>query len=79
MTRLQLENSSKDNVEILRKNFDSDFFNSKDFLPHWEIMEELDIFDQKRAGKITGSMFAILKGSGSKLLRSLISFAFDIF
>ena len=71
--------SSKDNVEILRENFNSAFFNSKPFLPHWEIMESLDIFDQSRAGKVTGSMFAILKGSGSKLLRSLISFAFDIF
>lgn len=71
--------SSKDNVEIFRENFEPDFFNSKDFLPHWEIMEELDIFDQERAGKITGSMFAILKGSGSKLLRSLVSFAFDLF
>ena len=71
--------SSKDNVEILRENFDSDFFNSKAFPPHWKIMEELNIFEQARAGKITGSMFSILKGSGSKLLRSLISFAFDIF
>ena len=71
--------SSKDNVEILRENFDSDFFHSKDFPPHWEVMEELGIFDQKRAGKITGSMFAVLKGPGAKLLRSLVSFAFDIF
>ena len=70
---------SKDNVEILRENFDSDFFNSKDFLPHWEIMEELDIFEQKRAGKITGSMFAVLKGSGAKLLRALVALAFDTF
>ena len=72
-------NSSKDNVEICRENFDSNFFNSKNFPPHWEIMEELDIFDQKRASKITGSMFALLKGPGAKLLRSLVSFAFDIF
>ena len=71
--------SNQDNVEILRENFEADFFNSKKFLPHWKIMEELDIFDQERASKITGSMFAILKGSGAKLLRSLISFAFDIF
>lgn len=71
--------SSRDNVEILRENFDSSAFNSGDFLPHWEIMEELDIFDQQRAGKITGSMFAVLKGSGAKLLRSLLTFAFDIF
>ena len=71
--------SSKDNVEILRENFNEAFFQSKDFLSHWEIMDELDIFDQKRAGKISGSMFAVLKGSGAKLLRALIAFAFDIF
>ena len=71
--------SSKENVEILRANFDADFFNSRDFLPHWKIMEELDIFDQERAGKITGSMFAVLKGSGAKLLRALVAFAFDLF
>ena len=72
--------SSKDNVEILRDGFSQDILSLKDFfLPHWEVMEELNIFDQKRAGKITGSMFAILKGSGAKLLRSLVSFAFDIF
>ena len=71
--------SSKDNVEVLKENFNSEFFNSKKFPAHWEIMEELNIFDQKRAGKITGSMFAVLKGSGAKLLRSLIAFAFDLF
>ena len=71
--------SSKDNVEILRGNFDPEFFKSQKFLPHWEIMEKLALFDQKRAGKITGSMFAVLKGSGAKLLRSLIAFAFDLF
>ena len=71
--------SSEDNVEILRENFETDFFDSKQFAPHWKIMEELDIFDQARASKITGSMFSILKGSGAKLLRSLISFAFDLF
>ncbi len=71
--------SSQDNVEILRENFNSKLFQSKSFPPHWEIMEELGIFDQKRAGKITGSMFAVLKGSGAKLLRSLIALAFDVF
>ena len=74
-----LGNSSKDNVEILRENFDSNFFKSRAFPPHWEIMKDLNIFDQERAGKITGSMFAILKGRGAKLLRSLIAFAFDTF
>ena len=72
-------NSSQNNIEILRENFQPDYFQSREWLPHWKIMEDLDIFDQKRAGKITGSMFAVLKGPGAKLLRALISFAFDIF
>lgn len=71
--------SSADNKEIMRENFDLEFFDSQEFLPHWNIMEKLDIFDQKRASKITGSLFAVLKGSGAKLLRSLLSFGFDLF
>ena len=71
--------SSEDNLEVLRENFNPAFFNSREFLPHWKIMEELDIFDQVRASKISGSLFSVLKGSGAKLLRSLISFAFDLF
>ena len=71
--------SSQDNVEILREGFDEDFFKSQKFIAHWDIMEELDIFDQQRASKISGSLFAVLKGSGAKLLRSLIAFAFDLF
>ena len=71
--------SSQNNVEVLRENFDPQLYNSQKFQPHWEIMEELDIFDQMRAGKITGSMFSVLKGSGAKLLRSLLLFAFEIF
>ena len=71
--------SSQNNVEVLRENFDPQLYSSKKFQPHWEIMEELDIFDQMRASKITGSMFSVLKGSGAKLLRSLLLFAFEIF
>ena len=72
------DKAPEDNIEIQRGNWDPKLLNSQ-IPPHWEIMEELGIFDQKRAGKITGSMFAILKGSGAKLLRSLISFALDLF
>jgi len=71
--------SSQDNVEVLRGGFNEDFFKSREFPAHWDIMEELGLFDQERASKISGSLFAVLKGSGAKLLRSLISFAFDLF
>lgn len=68
---------SENNVEILKE--DKQEYKNKTIPPHWEIMEKLQLFDQARASKITGSMFAVLKGSGAKLLRSLIDFAFDIF
>ena len=67
------------NKEILRENHAPADYEGKSFRPHWEIMEDLGIFDQKRAGKIAGSMFAVLRGAGAKLLRALISFAFELY
>lgn len=70
---------SKSNKVTQTKNYDPTKYEGLDIPPHWEIMESLNIFDQARASKITGSMFAILKGSGSQLLRSLVSFAYEVF
>ena len=52
---------------------------SKKSPPHWEIAEELGILDQKRASKISGPLFAVLRGDGAKLLRALLSLAFQMF
>ena len=46
--------------------------------PHWEIGENLDIIDFKRAAKISGARFYVLKGLGAKLERSLISWMIDL-
>jgi seryl-tRNA synthetase len=46
--------------------------------PHWEIGENLDIIDFKRATKISGARFYVLKGLGAKLERSLISWMIDL-
>jgi seryl-tRNA synthetase len=53
---------------------------TRDFrpLPHWEIGEALDILDLKRAAKIAGSRFFVLKGAGARLERALISFFLDL-
>ena len=69
--------TSSDNKEILIENYNPKSI--KPTPPHWEIMERLEILDTKRASKITGSMFAILKGSGAKLLRSLVALAYQIY
>ncbi len=45
---------------------------------HWEIGEKLGIIDFERAGKVTGTRFAFLKGEAAKLERALISFMMDL-
>jgi len=44
---------------------------------HLELMEKLDIIDIKRAVKIAGAGFYILKGKGAKLQRALVQFMLD--
>lgn len=46
--------------------------------PHWEIGEELGIIDFKRAVKISGTRFFVLKGQGAMLQRALISWMLDL-
>ncbi|NLA27469.1 MAG: serine--tRNA ligase [Firmicutes bacterium] len=47
-------------------------------LPHWEIGETLGILDFPRAGKISGSRFALYCGDGARLERALINFMLDL-
>ena len=44
---------------------------------HIALAEELDIIDFKRAARITGSNFILLKGLGAQLERALINFMLD--
>jgi seryl-tRNA synthetase len=45
---------------------------------HWDIGEELDILDFKRAVKISGEGFVVYKGLGALLERALINFMLDV-
>jgi seryl-tRNA synthetase len=51
-----------------------------DFEPkaHWDLGENLDILDFKRAAKITGSRFTLYKSQGALLERALINFMLDL-
>ncbi len=51
-----------------------------DFQPktHWEIAQNLDIIDFKRAAKISGSNFILYKKGGARLERALINFMLDL-
>ncbi|MBI2067485.1 MAG: serine--tRNA ligase [Deltaproteobacteria bacterium] len=45
---------------------------------HWEIGEQIGIFDFKGAAKIAGSRFVVYRGWGAKLERALINFMLDL-
>ena len=45
---------------------------------HWEIGEELNLFDTKRTSTISKSRFITLIGNGARLERALINFMLDI-
>lgn len=45
--------------------------------PHWELGEELEILDFKRAAKISGSRFWVLKGMGARLERAIATYFLD--
>jgi len=48
----------------------------KNPLPHWEIADNLDIWDSSASSKVSGHGFSMFKGKGAKLLRSLVNYSF---
>jgi seryl-tRNA synthetase len=51
-----------------------------DFEPkaHWDLGEELKLFDLERGAKVTGSGFPLFTGRGARLERALINFMLDL-
>ena len=46
--------------------------------PHWDLAQALGIIDLERAAKISGSGFAVFRGAGARLVRSVINFCIDL-
>jgi seryl-tRNA synthetase len=46
--------------------------------PHWEVADDLGLFDLARGAKVTGSGFPVYRGDGSALVRALISWFLDV-
>ena len=64
-----------DNVEVRRWGTAPAFdFEPK---PHWDIGEDLGIFDPATAVKIAGSRFVMLRGLGARLERALVNLMLD--
>jgi len=68
--------SAEDNREVRRWGEPKAY----EFAPknHWDIGEELGILDFERAAKIAGARFAVYRGAGARLERSLINFMLDL-
>ncbi len=70
--------SDDSNVTLRMEGYNESDYEGKEFKPHWEIGEELGILDAERATKLSGSMFALLRGDGARLHRALIQFALEL-
>ncbi len=72
-----LVGESDDDNEVIRKEGDiKEFsFTPKDYI---QIAEDLDIIDIKRAAKVSGSRFGILKGEGALLHLALVNLAMEV-
>ena len=46
--------------------------------PHWEVGDALGILDLARGAKVSGSGFVVLRRSGARLVRALMSFMLDL-
>jgi len=67
-------NDESENVEIKKWGNPLTRNNQKS---HWEIGENLNLFDSKRSSKISKSRFITLIGEGARLERALINFMLD--
>ena len=70
--------SESDNVVLRTEGYDPARYEGRQWEPHWDIAERLGILDAQRAAKLSGTMFAVLRGDGARLLRGLTSLALDI-
>jgi len=67
-----------DNQTIRHEGYDPSAYEGRSYRPHWEIGEALGIYDGERGAKLSGSMFALLRGAGARLIRALASLALDL-
>ena len=70
--------SDEDNVVLRTVGYDPSRYEGRHWEPHWDIGERLGILDSERAAKLSGAMFAVLKGDGARLLRGLTALALDL-
>lgn len=68
---------ASDNPVLRVQNFDPDSYGEHQRVPHWEFAVEAGWLDMERAAKLSGSMFAMLRGPGASLARAMVQFGLD--
>jgi seryl-tRNA synthetase len=66
-----------DNVVLRTEGYEADAYADHQRVPHWDIGDELGLFDLGRATKISGSMFVMYRGWGARLLRAMVQLSLD--
>jgi seryl-tRNA synthetase len=66
-----------DNVVLRTEGYDPSAYGEHQRVPHWDIGDELGLFDFARATKISGAMFTMYRGWGARLLRALVQLSLD--
>jgi seryl-tRNA synthetase len=66
-----------DNVVLRTEGYDPASYGDHQRVPHWDIGDELGLFDFPRAAKISGAMFVMYRGWGARLLRAMIQCSLD--
>jgi seryl-tRNA synthetase len=66
-----------DNVVLRTEGYDPAAYGDHQRVPHWDIGDELGLFDFARARKISGSMFVMYRGWGARLLRAMVQLSLD--
>ncbi|MFB6094424.1 MAG: serine--tRNA ligase [Halanaeroarchaeum sp.] len=67
-----------DNVEVRRWGFEEHRELPAAIEPHYDLGERLDIIDEDRGAKVSGSGFYFLKGEGARLEHALVQFMLDV-
>jgi len=67
----------QDNPVLRVEGFDPDAYAPHQRVPHWDTGAELGILDLERGARMSGSMFAMLRGGGATLARALCQLALD--
>ena len=66
-----------DNPVLRVENFDPDAYGEHQRVPHWEFAVEAGWLDMERAAKLSGSMFAMLRGPGASLARAMVQYGLN--